>query len=126
MDFWRIGGRTFRPLLFSVLGNLDKATSGINLGQIWDNGPRDYQNRKGAEAPISKIPNNNWCLGPESNRYSREDRGILSPLRLPIPPPRHWILFNGFQMNGQVLIDGLVKRQLVPSLTGGPFNEPSA
>ncbi len=30
-----------------------------------------------------------WCLGRESNSYSREDRGILSPLRLPVPPPRH-------------------------------------
>ena len=34
-----------------------------------------------------------WCLGPESNRYSHEDRGILSPLRLPIPPPRHLTFF---------------------------------
>ena len=31
----------------------------------------------------------NWCLGPESNRYGAKHRGILSPLRLPIPPPRH-------------------------------------
>ena len=29
------------------------------------------------------------CLGRESNPHSHEDRGILSPLRLPIPPPRH-------------------------------------
>ncbi len=34
-----------------------------------------------------------WCLGPESNRYSHEDRGILSPLRLPVPPPRHLLFF---------------------------------
>jgi hypothetical protein len=31
-----------------------------------------------------------WCLGPESNRHETKFRGILSPLRLPIPPPRHW------------------------------------
>jgi hypothetical protein len=30
-----------------------------------------------------------WCLGPESNRHGARHRGILSPLRLPIPPPRH-------------------------------------
>ena len=30
-----------------------------------------------------------WCLGPESNRYGTKYRGILSPLRLPLPPPRH-------------------------------------
>jgi hypothetical protein len=28
-----------------------------------------------------------WCLGPESNRHALRRR-ILSPLRLPIPPPR--------------------------------------
>ena len=30
-----------------------------------------------------------WCLGRESNSYDTMYRGILSPLRLPIPPPRH-------------------------------------
>ena len=29
-----------------------------------------------------------WCLGRESNSYGDKLRGILSPLRLPIPPPR--------------------------------------
>ncbi len=29
-----------------------------------------------------------WCLGRESNPYSTKYRGILSPLRLPVPPPR--------------------------------------
>ena len=29
-----------------------------------------------------------WCPEPESNRHDRlNDRGILSPLRLPVPPP---------------------------------------
>lgn len=28
-----------------------------------------------------------WCPGPESNRHGRLSRGILSPLRLPVPPP---------------------------------------
>ena len=27
-----------------------------------------------------------WCPGPESNRHALR-RGILSPVRLPIPPP---------------------------------------
>ena len=30
-----------------------------------------------------------WCLGRELNPHSLKDRGILSPLRLPVPPPRH-------------------------------------
>src|SRR5664280_471365 len=34
-------------------------------------------------------PNDSWCLGRELNPHSLKDRGILSPLRLPIPPPRH-------------------------------------
>ena len=29
-----------------------------------------------------------WCPGPESNRHALL-RGILSPVRLPIPPPGH-------------------------------------
>ena len=28
-----------------------------------------------------------WCPGPESNRHGIFSRGILSPLRLPVPPP---------------------------------------
>ncbi len=28
-----------------------------------------------------------WCPGPDLNRHGRNDRGILSPLCLPIPPP---------------------------------------
>ena len=32
-----------------------------------------------------------WCLGRESNSYRDKPRGILSPLRLPIPPPRHFL-----------------------------------
>ena len=35
-----------------------------------------------------------WCLGPESNRHEVKPRGILSPLRLPIPPPRQTIFSN--------------------------------
>ena len=30
-----------------------------------------------------------WCPGPDSNRHGKSSRGILSPLRLPIPPPGH-------------------------------------
>ena len=33
-----------------------------------------------------------WCRGPESNRYGRKDRRILSPVRLPVPPPRHFFV----------------------------------
>ena len=29
----------------------------------------------------------NWCPGPDLNRHDRNDRGILSPLCLPISPP---------------------------------------
>ena len=31
-----------------------------------------------------------WCPGPESNRHALR-RGILSPLRLPISPPGHFL-----------------------------------
>ncbi len=36
--------------------------------------------------------NEDWCRGPDSNRHRHNVRRILSPLRLPIPPPR-----QGFQ-----------------------------
>ena len=40
------------------------------------------QNKK-----VSKINELNWCRWPESNRHGRlTARGILSPLRLPVPP----------------------------------------
>ena len=29
-----------------------------------------------------------WCLGRESNPHARKEQGILSPLCLPVPPPR--------------------------------------
>ena len=45
------------------------------------------------ELPDCSIPRHffvyNWCRGPESNRYDFEGRRILSPVRLPVPPPRH-------------------------------------
>src|SRR5690606_40829701 len=31
-----------------------------------------------------------WCLGSDSNRHALRHR-ILSPARLPIPPPRHGV-----------------------------------
>ena len=40
-----------------------------------------------------------WCLGRESNPHSLKDRGILSPLRLPIPPPRQARLCLDFNMS---------------------------
>ncbi len=30
-----------------------------------------------------------WCLGRESNPHAHKEQGILSPLCLPVPPPRH-------------------------------------
>ena len=30
-----------------------------------------------------------WCRRSESNRHFRKERGILSPLRLPVSPLRH-------------------------------------
>jgi hypothetical protein len=36
---------------------------------------------------------NEWCLGPESNRHALRRR-ILSPLRLPISPPRQVLLLQ--------------------------------
>lgn len=30
-----------------------------------------------------------WCRGRELNPHGREAQGILSPPRLPVPPPRH-------------------------------------
>ena len=35
-------------------------------------------------------PLKSWCLGRDLNSYRDKPRGILSPLRLPVPPPRHF------------------------------------
>ena len=40
---------------------------------------------------------NLWCRGPESNRYDLNDRRILSPVRLPVPPPRQMALRVGLE-----------------------------
>jgi hypothetical protein len=53
------------------------------------NADKTYDSTKikiGAEAPIFKLSSKYWCLGPESNRYSHEDRGILSPFFSLFPP----------------------------------------
>ena len=38
-----------------------------------------------------------WCRGPESNRYDLNDRRILSPVRLPVPPPQLMALRVGLE-----------------------------
>ena len=53
-------------------------------GKIWTYdlrvmSPTSYQ---------TALPRIMWCLGPESNRYGTKYHGILSPVRLPVPPPR--------------------------------------
>ena len=40
-----------------------------------------------------------WCAQPESNRHDRNDRGILSPLRLPVSP---WALADGERREGSI------------------------
>ena len=47
---------------------------------------QEIANRYGFE--INLHPRIIWCLGPESNRYGTKYHGILSPVRLPVPPPR--------------------------------------
>ncbi len=57
------------------------------LGGVTLNG---FQGRR--FRPLSHL-SNKWCLGPDLNRHGLYARGILSPLCLPIPPPRQklWI-----------------------------------
>gem|GEM_PF-4737951 len=59
---------------------------------VWS-GKRDSNSQpppwQGGALPIELFPQENWCREPESNRYDLLDRGILSPLRLPVPPSRH-------------------------------------
>jgi hypothetical protein len=54
-----------------------------------------HVNKKGCNAETLQPLVFTWCLGRESNSHRTKFRGILSPLRLPIPPPRH-ALENGF------------------------------
>ena len=35
-----------------------------------------------------------WCLGRESNPHDQKDHRILSPVRLPVPPPRRQIVLT--------------------------------
>ena len=48
-----------------------------------------------------------WCRGPESNRYDFKGRRILSPVRLPVPPPRHTLALRvGFEPTAYRLTAG--------------------
>ena len=44
-----------------------------------------------------------WCLGPDSNRHGINFHRILSPVRLPISPPRHLLNQNKFYYTRIVL-----------------------
>lgn len=61
-----------------------------------------------------------WCPGPESNRYARNERGILSPLCLPIPPPGHYFSTKRGGGSGEIRTHGRVAPSLV--FKTSPFN----
>src|SRR6185312_15639733 len=55
---------------------------------MWPEPDRDTsaEARQGNDEPLTAgLRNFLWCSQPESNRHDRS-RGVLSPLRLPIPP----------------------------------------
>ena len=55
------------------------------------------------ELPCCSIPRQwkfvvKWCLGPDLNRHGINSHRILSPVRLPISPPRHIYLKVNLQI----------------------------
>gem|GEM_PF-5819862 len=59
------------------------------MDSIWTVTPKILPEKNGFKLLTSC---NHWCLGPDSNRHGVTPRGILSPLRLPVPPPRLLVL----------------------------------
>jgi hypothetical protein len=70
------------------------------MDSTWTVIPKTWAERKGFKLQTSC---HNWCLGPDSNRHGVTPRGILSPLRLPVPPPR---LGNNLKGFGGLVHDG--------------------
>ena len=101
-DLWcscgHIGTNTnpFNDLLFSPLTPPSPPSWGRGEGR---GGTRGCQ--KKTALVLNRITGKFWCLGPESNRHGTKYRGILSPLRLPFPPPRRWRDFPRIQRRSQ-------------------------
>jgi hypothetical protein len=78
---WGVGlsRRLVVPLAYPPPPTLSKCEEGF---------PGSFMDMKEAKRSACLTCEIIWCLGPESNRYGARHRGILSPLRLPLPPPR--------------------------------------
>ena len=65
-----------------------------------------------------------WCPGPESNWHDSLSRGILSPLRLPIPPPGHKVeeQLEGKEKNANRITESTVLcKGIIPSTPAPAF-----
>ena len=76
-------GRGFSPGLFFVRKNEKWGESGERM----DRGQKTRKALRVTETMQGLVFI--WCRRSESNRHFRKERGILSPLRLPVSPLRH-------------------------------------
>ena len=58
-----------------------------------------------------------WCPEPESNRHDAKHRGILSPLRLPVPPSGP-VAYSGLSTVHKEVTNAFVKRFVLVRLCG--------
>ena len=79
-------------------------------GWIWTNdlrvmSPTSYRTALPRANLIGNLKFNEWCLGPDLNRHGIKYHRILSPVRLPISPPRHNInIFENLHWQGRLYI----------------------
>jgi hypothetical protein len=66
--------------IMSCKFNPKKFLSKYNEGTMY------YEKKRLIELSIN--PRNHWCLERDSNPHEAQPQGILSPLRLPVPPSR--------------------------------------
>ena len=112
MRFFRYVETGFEPVPQNWHGYSPSLTNG---GLLWVGWGYDPQHFTVLVTPVTaRHINKIWYLEPDLNRHNRNDRGILNPLCLPIPPPRCIIFYKWWFCQGLNLKPTRYERDALP------------